>query len=63
MPFGHTNALVVFMDLMYRVCKMMLDRSVIMFIDGILVYSKTRGQYEECFHKLLGGFEVRTILC
>ena len=41
MPFGLTNAPTEFMDLMNRVCKLMLDRSVIVFIDGILVYSKT----------------------
>ena len=34
-PFGLTNAPAVFMDLMNRVCKPMLDRSVIVFIDYI----------------------------
>nr|GEX80075.1 putative reverse transcriptase domain-containing protein [Tanacetum cinerariifolium] len=37
MPFGLTNALVVFMDLMNRVCKPYLDKFVIVFIDDILV--------------------------
>ena len=40
MPFGLTNAPAAFMDLMNRVCRPMLDRSVIAFIDDILVYSK-----------------------
>ncbi|GJW78057.1 putative reverse transcriptase domain-containing protein [Tanacetum coccineum] len=40
MPFGLTNALVVFIDLMNRVCKLYLDKFVIVFIDDILVYSK-----------------------
>ncbi|KAD4585810.1 hypothetical protein E3N88_23411 [Mikania micrantha] len=35
-----TNA---FMDLMNRVCQPMLDRSVIVFIDDILIYSKNEG--------------------
>ena len=46
MPFGLTNAPTVFMDLMNRVCRPMRDRSVIVFIDDILVYSKTKEQHE-----------------
>ncbi|CAH1420924.1 unnamed protein product [Lactuca virosa] len=53
-PFGLTNAPTIFMDLMNRVYRPMLDRSVIVFIDDILVYSKTREQYEEHLHELLG---------
>ena len=52
-PFGLTNAPTVFMDLMNRVCRLMLDRSVIVFIDDILVYSKTREQHEEHLRELL----------
>ncbi|KAI3810835.1 hypothetical protein L1987_20458 [Smallanthus sonchifolius] len=33
------------MDLMNRVCRPMLDRSVIVFIDDILVYSKSEGDH------------------
>ena len=47
MPFGLTIALAAFMDLMNRVCRPMLDRSVIVFIDDILVYSRSREQHEE----------------
>ena len=53
MPFGLTNAPAAFMDLMNRVCRPMLDRSVIVFIDDILVYSKTQGQHEEHLREVL----------
>ena len=45
MSFGLTNAPTTFMELMNRVCKPMLDLSVIVFIDDILVYSKTKEQH------------------
>ncbi|KAI3797556.1 hypothetical protein L1987_32814 [Smallanthus sonchifolius] len=45
MSFGLTNAPVAFMDLMNRVCQPMLDRSVIVFIDDILIYSKNEGDH------------------
>ncbi|KAJ9541583.1 hypothetical protein OSB04_028089 [Centaurea solstitialis] len=45
-PFRLTNAPAAFMDLMNRVCSPMLDRSVIVFINNILVYSKTKEEHE-----------------
>ncbi|KAA0058528.1 DNA/RNA polymerases superfamily protein [Cucumis melo var. makuwa] len=57
MSFGLTDAPAVFLDLMKRVFKDFLDSFVIVFIDDILIYSKTEAEHEEHFHKFWRLFE------
>ncbi|KAA0053209.1 ty3-gypsy retrotransposon protein [Cucumis melo var. makuwa] len=50
MSFSLTNAPAIFMDLMNKIFKDFLDTFVIVFIDDILIYSKTEAEHEEHLH-------------
>jgi len=47
MPFGVTNAPAVFMDYMNRIFQPWLDKFVVIFIDDILIYSRTREEHAD----------------
>jgi len=47
MPFGVTNAPTVFMDYMNRIFRPWLDKFVVVFIDDILVYSRTQEEHAD----------------
>ncbi|GJU18474.1 retrotransposon protein, putative, ty3-gypsy subclass [Tanacetum coccineum] len=61
MPFGQTNAPTVFMDLMNRVFHEYLDKFVIVFIDDILVYSKTKEEHEDHLRIVLGTLRQKKL--
>jgi hypothetical protein len=49
MSFGLTNASTYFMFLMNKVFIEYLDKFVVVFIDGILIYSRSEGEHESIF--------------
>lgn len=53
MPFGVTNAPAIFMNYMNRIFHAFLDNFVVVFIDDILIYSKSKEEHKGHLHKVL----------
>ncbi|GJS50457.1 putative nucleotidyltransferase, ribonuclease H [Tanacetum coccineum] len=53
MPFGLTNTPAAFMDMMNRACRSYLVKFVIVFIDDILTYSKSKEEHEQHMDTIL----------
>ena len=52
-PFGLTNAPAAFMDMMNRIYRPYLDHFVVVFVDDILIYSKSREEQGHHLHMAL----------
>ena len=57
MPFGLTNAPRKFMNMMNNVLSKFLDKFVLVFIDDILVYSKSETEHEGNLSNFLETFK------
>ncbi|KAF5471993.1 hypothetical protein F2P56_008748 [Juglans regia] len=53
MPFGLTNAPATFMDLMNRIFRQYLDSFVVVFIDDILIHSRSDKEHREHLRLIL----------
>ncbi|GKD35789.1 putative reverse transcriptase domain-containing protein, partial [Tanacetum coccineum] len=69
MSFRLTNAPTIFMDLMNRVCRPYLEKFMIVFIDDVLIYSKTQEEhiehlrFIENFSKIAKSLTILTQKC
>ncbi|GJU32484.1 putative reverse transcriptase domain-containing protein [Tanacetum coccineum] len=69
MSFRLTNAPTIFIDLMNRVCRPYLEKFVIVFIDDVLIYSKTQEEhiehlrFIENFSKIAKSLTILTQKC
>ena len=61
MSLGLTNASVDFMDLMNRVFKQYLDLFVIVFIDDILIYSRSEEEHASHLRVVLQNLKDRQL--
>jgi len=59
MPFGVTNAPTVFMDYMNRIFRPFLDKFVVVFINDILIYSRTQEEHAEQLRLVLDVFREK----
>ena len=52
-PFGLTNSPTTLMNIMNNVLSKFLDKFVLVFIDDILIYSKSEKEHEENLREVL----------
>jgi hypothetical protein len=61
MPFGLTNALAYFMNLMNKVFMEELDKFVVVFIDDILIYSRSAEEHEQHLRVILNKLRAHEL--
>jgi Zn-dependent M16 (insulinase) family peptidase len=61
MPFGLTNAPTYFMNLMNKVFMEELDKFVVVFIDDILIYSRSAKDHEQHLRAILNKLRAHEL--
>jgi len=61
MPFGLTNALAYFMNLMNKVFMEELYKFVVVFIDDILIYSRSAKELEQHLRVILNKLRAHEL--
>ena len=61
MPFGLTNAVAYFMNMMNKVFMEELDKFVVVFIDNILIYSRSAEEHEQHLRVILNKLRAHEL--
>jgi len=63
MPFGLTNAPATFMRTMNNLFGTILDKGVIVFLDDVLVYSRTLEEHANLLRDIFAKFRENSFYC
>jgi RNase H-like domain found in reverse transcriptase/Reverse transcriptase (RNA-dependent DNA polymerase)/Integrase zinc binding domain/Retroviral aspartyl protease/Chromo (CHRromatin Organisation MOdifier) domain len=61
LPFGLTNAPATFMHLMHQALRPLLDECALVFLDDILIYSKTLEEHEQHVRRVLDALREQKL--